>query len=103
MNSDQSKYRRELSLLIATEMKSMLFDAVQKECDGCVHEQPNQMAHDVCLAPLNERIERCFLHMMNAIDFEKLDVKCSKELLIQDKEWATLTKNNLLAQYDDED
>ena len=41
--------------------------------------------------------------MMNAIDFEKLNVKCSKELLIQDTEWVTLTKNNLLAQYDDED
>ena len=97
LNSEQSKHRKELSSLVAMEMKQMLFEAVQKECDGCVHEQPNQLAHDLCLAPLEDRIERCFLQMLNDIDITKINAKFNKEQLLQDQEWLSLTKSNLLS------
>ena len=96
LNSEQSKHRRELSLLVAMKMKEKLFEAVQKECDGCVHEQPNQ-AHDLCLAPLDDKIDRCFLQMLYDIDITKINPKFNKEQLVQDHEWLLLTKSNLLA------
>ena len=101
LNSEQSKYRRELSQLVAAKMEKMLFEVVRKECDGCVHEQPNQLAHDLCLASLNEKIERCFSHMMNDIDLVKLKAKCNKEQFLQDEEWLSLTKTNLFNKYDE--
>ena len=97
LNSEQSKHRRELSLLVAKQMKEKLFEAVQKECDGCVHEQPNQLAHDLCLAPLDDEIDRCFLQMLNDIDITKINPKFNKEQLLQDHECLLLPKSNLLA------
>ena len=95
IHSTQSSHRRIISELIAKEMEKIFSDVVYTKCSGCINQLENQLAHKLCLTPIEEKIDTCFPVMMDKINIDTF-TKLSKEILLNDDEWISLTKHTLV-------
>ena len=61
MKSHQANYRSEIAKDYAAKMTESLNDVVIEKCEGCIHYQQNQLAHDLCLMAHTEtQVSTCF-------------------------------------------
>ena len=49
MKLHQANYRSKIVKDYAAKMKESLNDMLIEKCEGCIHDQQNQLAHDLCL------------------------------------------------------
>ena len=91
----QSQHRRTSSELIAKEMKKIFADVVYANCGGCIDQLENQLGHELCLTPIEEKVDACFSILMKKVNTGAF-TKLSKEQLLNDNEWIELTKLNLV-------
>lgn len=95
IQSTQSSCRRMTNELVAKEMEKIFVDVVYANCMGCIDGIENQLGHELCLTPMEEKVHTCFPVLMNRIGIDTFP-KLSKEQLLNDDEWIRLTKHNLL-------
>ena len=91
----QSSHRRIISELIAKEMKEVFSDVVYANCSGCIDQLENQLGHELCLAPMEEKVHTCFPILMDRINISNF-TNLNKEQLLNDNEWILLTKRSLV-------
>ena len=117
INSVQSTYRRELAYYFAKKMYEIFYDVISSKCDGCIDDQPNQQAHDICLQPVDLQILVCFDALLHNVDevaaneyvfknntsmlpINSKKMYLSKEYLKLDIEWLLQVKRLLLEKFE---
>ena len=73
---------------------------LEEHCLGCKEDQPNQLAHDLCLQSMEEKLDYLFPRMLEKIDIVE---NLLKEDLISDEQWVKLTKRYFLTKYFQQD
>ena len=61
----------------------------------CIDEIENQLGHELCSAPIEEKVHTCFMVLMDRINNSNFTT-LSKEQLLNDNEWIKLTINIIL-------
>ena len=108
INSEQSKYRKTLSELVANEMSNIFWDVLKSECYGCQVEHPSQRQHQCLMRDIEENVEQLFHIMMRQLDWKELNKRCCElthhkkeniltaEILLNDDEWYSYTQETLI-------
>ena len=76
-------------------MKKIFTDVVYANCGGCIDQLENQLCHELCLAPIEEKVYTCFSILMDRINISNF-TNLNKEQLLNDNEWILLTKHSLV-------
>jgi len=100
LESNQSKFRRELSDFTVEKMKYMFWPVVKEECYACEIGEPSQRYHQ-CLANIETNVSNIFDKLLKRIDWVKLCFECKQnvitaEELLKDEEWCERTINKLI-------
>ena len=86
-------YRRELAMKVAEEMVKMYDELINELCQGCKEDQPNQLAHELCLVPIEERLDHMIPKMIEKME---IDDGIKKEDILSDNDWLSFTKSKFL-------
>ena len=89
IDSEQSKFRKELADEVSKKIAEIFLDAVAENCPGCQEDQPNQLAHEFCLISRDEKFKVLFPHLLDKIE---LNPDVCKERLLSDEQFVELTK-----------
>jgi len=100
LNSNQSKFRKELSDFVVEKMKYMFWPIVKEECYACETEEPTQRYHQ-CLADIETNVPNIFEKLLKRIDLIKLCFECKQDVitaeeLLSDEEWCERTIQELI-------
>ena len=76
-------------------MKKIFTDVVYTNSARCIDGIENKLGHELCLAPMEEKVHTCFPILMDRINISNF-TNLNKEQLLNDNEWILLTKRSLV-------
>lgn len=95
INSDQSKWRKQLSLFAAKEICILYWPLAKETCYACEINEPSQRRHQCCQEP-QQNLPHLFEQLVRQIDWSKFSEELENfnvETLLDDDEWYENTKD----------
>ena len=77
----QANYRSEIAKDYAAKIMESLTDMIIEKCEGCIHDQQNQLAYDLCLmADTETQVSTCIDTLLEKVDNFRMNEVCFDRL-----------------------